>query len=197
MTGKDIMEALSFVDEKYIQDAQDGTLKKKKTIRYLAPLAACLCLVLFGLHMRPVPPASPWEGALQEPGMAMDAEVQTEFSENDIPLEPVMGAYEDQIPSSGEVPSVVLEILEWTEDGFVAAVDSLVDTDLIPVGTVLNVRMTPNMVVEIVRDGLVYAERRTPTEEDLPVGTLVQVMFCSYSAEENVLIIESVCKEGQ
>ena len=196
MTGKDIMEALSFADDKYIQEAQDGTLKKKSPIRYLVPLAACLCLVLFGLHMRPAPPASPAEGAMQEPGMAMDAEVHTEYSENDVPLEPVMGAYEDQIPSSGEVPSVVLEILEWTEDGFVAAVDSLVDTDLIPVGTVLQVEMMPNLVVETIRGDLVYAERRLPTETDLPVGSLVRVMFCSYSEEDQVLKIESICKEG-
>ena len=196
MTGKDIMEALSFVDEKYIQDAQDGTLKKKSPIRYLAPLAACLCLVLFGLYMRPVPPASPGEGGLEEPGMAMGAEVQTEFSENDIPLEPVMGAYEDQIPASGEVPSVVLEILEWTEDGFVAAVDSLVDTDLIPVGSVLQVEMLPNLVVETIRGDLVYAERRLPTETEFPVGSLVRVMFCSYSEEDKVLKIEGICKEG-
>ena len=197
MTGKDIMEALSFVDEKYIQDAEDGILKKKSPIRYLAPLAACLCLVFFGLYMRPVPPASPAEGATQEPGMAMDAEVQTEFSENDIPLEPVMGAYEDQIPASGEVPSVVLEILEWTEDGFLAAVDSLVDTDLIPMGTVLQVEMLPNLVVETIRGDLVYAERRLPTETEFPVGSVVRVMFCSYSEENKVLKIESICKEGQ
>ena len=196
MTGKDIMEALSFADDKFIHEAQEGTLKKKSPIRYLAPLAACLCLVLFGLHMRPVPPASPAEGALQEPGMAMDAEVQTEFSENDIPLEPVMGAYEDQIPASGEVPSVVLEILEWTEVGFVAAVDSMVDTDLIPVGTVLQVEMLPNLVVETIRGDLVYAERRLPTETEFPVGSLVRVMFCSYSEEDKVLKIESICKEG-
>ena len=197
MTGKDIMEALSFVDEKYIQDAQDGTLKKKSAIRYLVPLAACLCLVFFGLYMRPAPPASPAEGALQEPGMAMDAEVQTEFSENDILLEPVMGAYEDQIPASGEVPSVVLEILEWTETGFMAAVDSLVDTDLIPVGSVLQVEMLPNLVVETIRGDFVYAERRLPTESEFPVGSLVRVMFCSYSEEDQVMKIECICKEGK
>ena len=89
MTGKDIMEALSFADDKFIQEAQEGTLKKKSPIRYLVPLAACLCLVFFGLYMRPAPPASPAEGALQEPGMAMDAEVQTEYSENDVPLEEI------------------------------------------------------------------------------------------------------------
>lgn len=196
MTGKDIMEALSFADDKYIQEAQDGALKKKSPIRYLLPLAACLCMVFFGLYMRPVPPASPAEGALQEPGMAMDAEVHTEQSENDIPLEPVMGAYEDQIPASGEVPSVVLEIMEWTENGFVAAVDSLVDTELIPVGTVLQVEMLPNLVVETIRGDLVYAERRLPTETEFPVGSLVRVMFCSYSEEDKILKIESICKEG-
>ena len=196
MTGKDIMEALSFADDKYIQEAQEEIIGKKSPIRYLAPLAACLCLVFFGLYMRPVPPASPAEGATQEPGMAMDAEVQTEFSENDIPLELVMGAYEDQIPASGEVPSVVLEILEWTEDGFLAAVDSLVDTDLIPMGTVLQVEMLPNLVVETIRGDLVYAERRLPTETEFPVGSLVRVMFCSYSEEDKVLKIECICKEG-
>ena len=45
MTGKDIMEALSFADDKFIQEAQEGTMRKKSPIRYLAPLAACLCLM--------------------------------------------------------------------------------------------------------------------------------------------------------
>ena len=196
MTGKDIMEALSFADDKYIQEAQEESIGKKSPVHFLLPLAACLCLVLFGLHMRPVPPASPAEGAMQEPGMAMGAEVHTQYSENDVPLEPVMGAYEDQIPASGEVPSVVLEILEWTEDGFVAAVDSLVDTGLIPVGTVLQVEMLPNLVVETIRGDLVYAERRMATETEFPAGSLVRVMFCSYSEEDQVLKIESICKEG-
>ena len=196
MNRETLMDAIGQLPEELLASTAQLRGKKRSFPVAWVSLAACLCLVLFGLHMRPAPPASPAEGALQEPGMAMDAEVQTEFSENDIPLEPVMGAYEDQIPASGEVPSVVLEILEWTEVGFVAAVDSLVDTDLIPVGSVLRVEMLPNLVVETIRGDLVYAERRLATETEFPVGSLVRVMFCSYSEEDQVLKIESICKEG-
>ena len=42
MTGKDIMEALSFADDKYIQDAQDGTLRRKVPFAIFYPwLPAC------------------------------------------------------------------------------------------------------------------------------------------------------------
>ena len=197
MTGKLILEAMSFIDDAYIEEASTETIRKRRPVRSLLPLAACLCLILLGLQLRPVPPAAPAEGLQQEPGMAMDVEVQQEQSANDIAVDPIMGANDIQIPGSQEVPSLVLCILEWTEDGFTASVDGLVDTDLIPAGTEINVRMTANMVVQTLRDGLVYAERITPTESDFPVGSLIRVMFCSYSAENNVLIIESICKEGQ
>lgn len=196
MTGKDLLESMSYVDEQYIEEAEAGNIKAAARLRYLLPLAACLCLVLLGLHLRPLPPPQQAEsgmGALAEPGMAMDVEEQKDYSEHDIPMEPAMGANEDMVP--GEVPSIVLTILEWAEDGFLAEVYSLVDTDLIPVGTVVKVEMVPNMVVETLKGDLVYAERRMATETDFPVGSLVRVMFQSYSEEENVLRIESVCRE--
>ena len=195
MTGKDIVEALSFVDETYIEEAENGKIRRGNPARYLLPLAACLCLILSVARLIPVPQAAPSEGAQQEPGMAMDIEVQQEHSKNDIPMEPVFGSNDIQSPGLGEVPSVVLCIIEWTEGGFTASVDSLVDTDLIPVGTVINVQMVPNMVVETIDGDLVYAERRIPTEADFPAGCLIRVMFCSYSAEDKLLTIESVCKE--
>ena len=58
MTGKLILEAMSFIDDAYIEEASTETIRKRRTVRYLLPLAACLCLILLGLQLRPVPPAA-------------------------------------------------------------------------------------------------------------------------------------------
>lgn len=47
MNGKDLLEALSFVDEKYIEDAQ-CTPARRPLWQGAAALAACLALVLLG-----------------------------------------------------------------------------------------------------------------------------------------------------
>ena len=52
MTGKDLFESLSFIDERYIEEAEYCTLARKFPWLRVASLAACLCLLL--LCIRPL-----------------------------------------------------------------------------------------------------------------------------------------------
>lgn len=58
MTGKDLFEGLSFIDERFIDEAENASLVRAPWLR-IASIAACLCLVLFGLwciHPSPIGP---------------------------------------------------------------------------------------------------------------------------------------------
>ena len=48
MTGKDLFEGLSFIDECFIEEAENASLVRAPWLR-IASIAACLCLVLFSL----------------------------------------------------------------------------------------------------------------------------------------------------
>ena len=124
MTGKDIVEALSFVDERYIEEAEQGTIPKTNNLRYLLPLAACLCLFLLGLRFQTPAPESAPEAAtetnsasMHRPEMAPDLEIMemhkdsSVIVESDVPVEGIME------PEMGEAHSVILRIVSWTDHG--------------------------------------------------------------------------------
>ena len=48
MTGTDLLEALSFVDEKYIQEAENARLSAKIPWIKVLSVAACLCILITG-----------------------------------------------------------------------------------------------------------------------------------------------------
>lgn len=200
MTGKGIMEALSFVEERYIEEAENGAVPSKRpVVRVLLPLAACLCLILTGLHFLPRQQESQkdfYSAAVQETGYASNVEKQ-EHKENSLVMESDMFMDEEEAYNTGEAPSLILRIEAWTENGFTAVVDGLVDTDLIPVGTVLQVEMLPEIWVETVIGDLIHVEQRVPTESDYPSGSLVRVMFRFYSEAEKILRIDTICKEDE
>ena len=196
MTGKDILEAMSFVEETYIEEAEQGTIRKTKSLHYLLPIAACFCLILLGSHIGlPAP-----ESSQPSPGDDFDApdveimELQKDHSwvmDEDIPVEEIV------VPNISEVPSVILRIQEWTDYGFVAEVEGYTDAEFVPLGTVLTVELLSNMCVEAIAEDMVTVQRRLPTEAEFPAGTLVRVRFQSYSPEENILLVESICKEAE
>lgn len=51
MSGKELLEGMSYVDERFIDEAEHQTIKKKSTSprMKLLPIAACLCIVVFGV----------------------------------------------------------------------------------------------------------------------------------------------------
>lgn len=196
MTGKGILEALSFVDEKYIEEAETGTFRRATPIvRVMLPLAACLCLAFLGLMNRPATETAPAE---QEAQVGMPEIIVRDESDAFLSggedIAPELDAPE--VIENYEVPSIILRIVQWTEDGFTATVEEIVDTDIFPVGTLLNVEIAPGIFLETHTDDLVKVERRMPEEAEFPAGTLIRVQF-QRTQEENTIRIELITREEE
>jgi len=50
MSGEDMVRALNFVEEKYIEEAEMARLSNGKIWLRVGSMAACLCLLAFGIH---------------------------------------------------------------------------------------------------------------------------------------------------
>lgn len=55
MNGQDMLEAMSFVDEKYIEDAETAPKIRRLHWQPIAAMAACFCLVLYGYRTLTAP----------------------------------------------------------------------------------------------------------------------------------------------
>ena len=193
MTGKEILEALSFVDESYIDEAENGKIRNKIQLNKLLPMAACFCLLLSTLLLLPRHKDAP-ENAVEAPESAVYGDVGVPDTAPAPGSTPMLDA--EAVPNISEVPSVILIVEEWTENGFTALVSGYVDAACIPLGTLIQVEMLPSICVEVYEGDLVYVQRRIPTEADFPAGTRVRVQFTEYSVEENTLYIDCICREG-
>lgn len=174
MTGKGILEALSFVDDKYIEEAETGTLRSVRNFKILLPLAACLCLVLWafssGIGASEKSKAAQVETRAEIQIVEMEKAESTHHAQNDIALEV-------EVPYVSEVPHVILRIEQWNEDGFAATVEKLGDSAAFEIGQKVQVVFLPNTCVEVVENDLVQVTRKIPTEVDFAVGNVVMVRY--------------------
>lgn len=212
MKGEDLLRAMSQVDERYIQEAETAKLSKPKLlwVRWAAA-AACLAVVFAvalgnadrkeqltedGSSMEMATwPAGFWEDLiLQAPEETIApalAETAAEPKE-----EPGMDQVPDmeQVPQSPpEWPSVVVRITQWRENGFDAVVERITSTNTFSLGTELSVVFSQNMAV-IDQDGETsYMNGQKLTQEDLPVGSVVEMQF--QIQEDGTLLAEMLWKE--
>ena len=197
MTGKAILEAMSFVEDKYIEEAENGTLRSG-VVRKLLPMAACLCLLLLGMRHITLPAANETEADLDNMVAQQEVKVETQYKQesaahdrNDYAL--VMDESE-VMPNAGEVPTVILRIEGWNAEGFAATVVRNVDSQTLAPSTQLQVVFTENICIEEISADLVQVQRREPTEADFPVGSIIRVRY-QYSGDDGILCIESICME--
>lgn len=201
MTGKEILEALSFVDESYIDEAENGKIRNKHQLKKLLPMAACFCLILCALiaahqnhrtsmHVCVLPPENP----VEIPESAVYGDVGVPDTAPEPGSTPMLDA--EAVPNISEVPSVILTVKEWTDHGFTALVSGYVDAECIPLGTLIRVEKLPSICVEVYEGDIVSVQRRIPTEADFPAGTRIRVQFTEYSVEENTLYIDCIFREG-
>ena len=123
MNGKDLFEAMNHVDERFVEEAENRTLPKTIPWIKLGSMAACLCLILFGLyHLQPYLRNST-EGSAAE-DMITEGKYES-VSPEDAPI--------------GEIPNTILYVEEMTADGFIATVTDLGVTYVLGLGTQWNV----------------------------------------------------------
>ena len=82
MNGKDLLEAMTYVDEKYVDEAEKQSLKRSVPLGWLSA-AACLCILIGGAVFLLQPGVSKDCAAMPENGSvmedtAMEAERATE-----------------------------------------------------------------------------------------------------------------------
>ena len=120
MNGKDLFEAMSYVDERFVDEAESQRIPKIPWMK-LASMAACLCLLVLTVYgLRPFLNGNETEGFPIE---------DAQESATGVP---------EEIPAA-EVPSVILYVEDMTATGFTGTVAELVDTDIFEVGMELHV----------------------------------------------------------
>lgn len=159
-------------------------------MKYMS-LAACLCVVILGAFaLRDYEENMPGndkcnsvddttvndedldgmvndDGLTGGPGNSLDG-ATTDFTDD--------GATDIGI-NIGEVPSVLVRIDAWQEDGFVGTVAGIVDTDIFSVGADIRVIFNENISVGIKTNGGMRFEKGAPDKADFPVGSIVRVQF--------------------
>lgn len=198
MTGKGILEALGFVDDKYIEEAENGTIRSHVSpFVKLLPLAACLCVALLGLWPKAQTETVPQQEDLSETQRQDSGTepviVDNEHQEED-PLNSDFELAMDEVeePCVSEAPSLILRITEWHENGFTATVERHVDSEVFPLGETVQVEFLPNACIEIFAGETVTVKRTMPTDADFPAGTLVKIRYTSISVEIDVIRAEAI-----
>lgn len=120
MTGKDLFEGMSFIDERFIEEAENASLVRAPWLR-IASIAACLCLVLFSLWcIHPTQIGPPPE---------------------------TTAPYDPFLPEGW--PEVIVYVEEMTEDGFTGTVAELVMPGLFELDMELEVRIPEDAQIEV------------------------------------------------
>ena len=190
MSGKDIIEGMSYVDERFVDEAEIKTLPKRIAVPWIkvASVAACLCLIVFSLYnlqsylrgetvgMSNEGAADPMPGGIVED--KLDSETQEAVSST------------SSYGIVGEVPSVILYVEDMTNLGFFGTVAQLVDTDIFEVGMELNV-----VVADGTRHETVYGNSTVSTDSKTDyAGFYVLVQFIEYDRETGTIVVNMIQK---
>ena len=180
MTGLELLEGLSFVDERFIQEAENARLGRSIPWMKWLSVAACLCILVVGAfafgQMLPQRAKDAFEAA-PEAAAPEAAPEMNDKSEAAVSEECAPEAAE--IPVGGQpVASAVLRVTELREGGFTAVVEK--DTDLLEAGM---------QVLVILKDEVYGAG-----QSDLNIGpdALLLAENAAYDPETNTLYVTEI-----
>ena len=188
MTGQELFHALSFVDERYIMEAERASFRKIPWMKVLS-VAACLCIVLAGafalqnMGMKSAapeaaaPPAAMPEAA-PEAAPPMPEEMFTESAAVPEPPLPF-----DAETASGElqhIPHARVRVVKVLEDG---SFEAIVEADEpMEMDTQVTVVVDPSKVPGADPDA--YTDLISVVE-----GALIEIEDGAYDPEQNTLYI--------
>lgn len=188
MTGADLLEALSFVDEKYIQEAENARLSAKIPWVKVLSVAACLCILITGAlalermsaETEAAAPAIPESAEiLEEPAAAAPKEeAGTPFMPEEAFSE---SAAEVKVPTDelAHVPYAKLRVVTILEDGSFEAIAEA--TQEMEMDTRVTVVVDPSKVPgaeETILDTIGVVE-----------GALVEIYDGAFDASQNILYV--------
>lgn len=189
MSGKDLFEGMSYVDERFVDEAENKPLPKRIASPWIkvVSMAACLCLIIFSLYtLHPYLNRGETEGAAgQDVADAVpEGTVENELEQE--PQESVIVAPEDS--PAGEVLSVILYVEDMTDLGFIGTVAQLVDTDIFEIGMELNVVVADGTRQETA-DGNPSISAESKTDYS---GSYVVVQIIEYNKETGTIVVNII-----
>lgn len=183
MTGLELLEGLSFVDEKFIAEADTAKLGRNVPWMKVLSVAACLCILIVGVFALE---NFGHKGAMKE-AAAPAAPAATQAAASLAPAE-------GEIPESAEEPSLTdelqhipyakLRVVKMLEDGSFEAVAEA--TQPMEMDTLVTVVVDPSKVPG--------AEATIADAVDVAEGTLFEIYDGAYDASRNILYVaELIC----
>ena len=202
MTGAELFEALSFVDEKYVQEAENANLRRSTPWMKVLSVAACLCVLITGVYAYSRMQQKTAAPEAAAPAVAIPESVVEEAAPAETPAataaapkeESVTVAPEEPLPVEEEVasnelqhiPYAQLRILGKTEDGFAVVVEAVSeDPTPLETGMELTIVFDASMVPGNTREVMTDTDRLT---ENTPVA----VEDAAYDAGTNTLYVVEV-----
>ncbi len=187
MSGKDLFEGMSYVDERFVDEAANKSLPKRIVSPWIkvASMAACLCLIMFSLYNLRLCLPGETEGAIEQGNAdAMPEGVMEDKVDQESQIATVVPAE----GSVGEVPSVILYVENITDLGFLGTVAQLVDTNIFEIGMELNVVVADGTRHETA-DGNPCMSAETKTDYS---GSYVMVQFIEYDRETGTIVVNMI-----
>ena len=185
MNGKELFEGMSLIDDRFVEEAEHH-IPRKPTVNHfirLLPMAACLFLILtaaigfYEISGRPevIPPETVLTSIPSEPSSPSKPQQDNKPEE----------VSKDHVT---EVPSVILRVKQTTAEGFIGTVAELVDTDIFPIGTELQVVLVDGMREEAT---MADADQHKSQNTSL-VGSLISVQFLNYDPETGTITVNLI-----
>ena len=193
MTGQELFAALSFVDEKYVQEAETAKLGRNTPWLKVLSVAACLCILITGVFAY---------GQMQHKGVMEEAAVPEVMYEEAAPAATeAAAAPREEVTTDEEsaaepvtipgelhhVPFAHLRILEIREDGsFTVFVERVADEPgPFDAGVEMTFVIDPDMIPAPDRTNLPY-------DGTIAVDMLVEIQNGVYDAGIHTLYAEGV-----
>lgn len=174
MSGKELFEGMSYVDERFVDEAEHKTIAKHATSRWIkvASMAACLCLILFSTYK--LIPYWDWNATEQAAGEAAEA-IPEGAIEQEMGMEEKESAeIADEAPAS-RAPEMMVRIQELTETGFIGTVLNNGGFMVFEDGTQITVTVDPETDPDF-------------TPEKYKTGDLVYVLYTSWDEDELTIV---------
>lgn len=187
MTGQDLLQGLSFVDERFIAEADTAVFYRKIPWMKVLSVAACLCILIVGAFALE---NLGFKGAKEEaaaPAAAAPEAMQESATEAapPAPEECITEEAVEEIPA-GElqhIPHATLRIVKRLEDGSFEAI--ALATEPMEMDTSVTLVIDPDKVPDGEQSAGDYEETIT---EDM----VVQIRNGAYDAGSNTLYVEGV-----
>lgn len=200
MTGTELFEVLSFVDAKYVQEAENANLCRRTPWMKVLSVAACLCILITGVYAYSQMQSKGATESIKEAAAAPEAAVE-EAAPAEAPAatgaapKQESGTEEPAAEKEGfsaaageleQIPYVQLRILGQTDSGFTAVAEAVSeDPTSLEVGMELTIIFDASMVAGNTREVNINTDRLTE-------NTLVVVEDAAYDAGTNTLYVVEV-----